>query len=336
MKSLISDLKKLLFSQPKPLISMSNNQNQKMKKYFTILSIIIWCICGTQAQSYQSVISNKSIWTSIDCFRFGPIESKLIRKEMLFGDTIINSISYKKVYRDTSYSFDWNTAKYTCAIREQDKKVYCLPKDEIKENLLYDFNLKVGDYVTVVGMGLNYPNPIKLKVDSVSNKIYNGVNRKIFKFNANGSYHTDETWIEGIGSSFGFLTPFLSVSDNIFMLKCNSKNDTLYYQNNNIGNFLCSSAEPPNSCEYSVISEVNNNKQFDDLVIFPNPTSDYIYIKTDINDLQYSIYNLLGQKLSQGMVINDQIAVSNLLAGVYIIEFNKESLKINRKFIVGK
>lgn len=207
------------------------------------------------------VISNKSIWTSIDCFRFGPIESKLIRKEMMFGDTIINSISYKSLIETPRTHLIGKRQNILVPFGNK-IKVYCLPKDEIKENLLYDFNLKVGDYVTVVGMGLNYPNPIKLKVDSVSNKIYNGVNRKIFKFNANGSYHTDETWIEGIGSSFGFLTPFLSVSDNIFMLKCNSKNDTLYYLNNNIGNFLCSSAEPPNSCEYSVISEVNNNTQF--------------------------------------------------------------------------
>ncbi|MBK8724450.1 MAG: hypothetical protein IPL95_20050 [Saprospiraceae bacterium] len=33
---------------------------------------------------------------SIDCFVLDPLRSKLIRKEMLFGDTIINSISYKK------------------------------------------------------------------------------------------------------------------------------------------------------------------------------------------------------------------------------------------------
>jgi len=285
------------------------------------------------AQNEHSIISEKSIWTSIDCFRIGTFESKMVRKEMMSGDTIINGIAYKKIYRDTSPVFNWNTDIYTCAIRESNRKVYYIAKDELKENLLYDFSKNAGEYVEVIGLGLNYPNPIRLKVDSVSIKNINGVNRKIMKFNANGSYHTDEIWIEGIGSSFGFLTPFVSVSDNYFQLKCCSKNDTLYYLNSQIGNFLCSPSEPQNQCEYTVIAH-SNEQEWMDLSILPNPANDFLNIKTNIDGLTYTIYNSIGQKILFSNLQDDKISTTDLPSGIYIITFEKGQKRKSLKMVV--
>jgi hypothetical protein len=234
------------------------------------------------------------------------------------------------MYRDTSYTFNWATAKYTCALREQYKKVFIIVPNSSSELLLYDFTKNVGDTVEVYGLGLNYPNSIKLKIDSISSTIINGVARKTYKFNANGSYHTDEYWYEGIGSSFGFLTPFLSVSDNIFSLKCNAKNDTLYYLRNSIGNFLCSPVEPNNSCEYTQIAtSINDFSAESSFTIFPNPSNDKINVQTDLKINNIIIFNSIGQEVRTTK--NKLIDIYNLEKGFYFIRLTTEN---NRNGII--
>lgn len=304
-----------------------------MKNLIFLFIFFLFAASIILAQNNHSIISEKSIWTSIDCFRIGTFESKMVRKEMMSGDTIINGIAYKKMYRDTSHVFNWNSAIYICAIRESNMKVYYITKDELKENLLYDFSKNVGEYVEVIGLGLNYPNPIRLKVDSVLIKNVNGLDRKILKFNANGSYHTDEVWIEGIGSSFGFLTPFVSVSDNYFQLKCCAKNDTLYYLNSQIGNFLCSPSEPQNQCEYTVIAH-SNEQEWMELSILPNPANDFLNIKTKIDGLTYIIYNSIGQKILLGNLQDNKIYTTDLPSGIYIITFEKGQKRKSLKMVV--
>lgn len=303
-----------------------------MKKII-LLFIVGFFTIKINAQQYQSVISRKSLWTSIDCFVLSSIEYKGVRKEMMYGDTIIAGLNYKKMYRDTSATFNWLSAEYLCAIRESNKIVYYVPNDGSGEKILYDYNKTVGDSVEVIGYGLNYPSAIKLKIDSVFITNINGVNRKTYKFNANGSYHTDEYWYEGIGSSFGFLTPFNSVSDNIFTLKCNSKNDTLFFLLDNIGNFLCSPNEPSNNCEYAHIptsvNEIKNSTYFD---FFPNPVEDEFNIACSekINNIQ--LYSLEG-KSENYTLTNSIINIHELSSGIYFLVIETEKGKLTKKLI---
>lgn len=197
-----------------------------------VYSTAILCLLSTiniYSQTYHPIISTKSLWTSIDCFKISSIETKSIRKEMMYGDTVILGKTYKKVYRDTSATFNWTKAKYICAVREVNKQIFYIDTNSTTEHLLYDFTKQIGDSVEVLGLGLNYPNKIKLRIDNIFTSTINGIDRKTYQFNANGSYHMLEYWYEGIGSSFGFLTPFHSVSDNQYTLKCNSINDTLFF-----------------------------------------------------------------------------------------------------------
>lgn len=216
-----------------------------------------------------------------------------------------------------------------CAVREQSKKVFFVPADSSSELLLYDFTKNVGETVEVYGylMGLGgNPEFRSLAIDSISTTIINGVARKTYKFNANGFYHTDEYWYEGIGSSFGFLTPFVSISDNIFTLKCNAKNDTLYYFKNNIGSFLCTSVEPNCSCEYTINATGINDVSIPSLNIFPNPGNDKINIQTDLKIKEIIIFNSIGQEVK---TTNDKlIDISNFEKGFYFITLITEN---NRK-----
>lgn len=68
-----------------------------MKNKLFAAIICILATYSTNAQTYQSVISNKSIWTNIDSFSLGVFTIKTIRKEMMQGDTIILGQTYKKI-----------------------------------------------------------------------------------------------------------------------------------------------------------------------------------------------------------------------------------------------
>jgi hypothetical protein len=54
---------------------------------------------------------------------------------------------------------------------------------------------------------------------------------------------------------------------------------------------------------------------------FPNPTSDFLNIKSDISIDQVLIFNLLGQKMKEVNELDNQIEVQNLPPGIYTITF---------------
>ena len=62
-------------------------------------------------------------------------EGTYICTEEIKGDTLINDVSYKKMYKDD---------KYECAIRQEGKKVFALFPN-LEESLLYDFALNGGE-----------------------------------------------------------------------------------------------------------------------------------------------------------------------------------------------
>ncbi len=70
--------------------------------------------------------------------------------------------------------------------------------------------------------------------------------------------------------------------------------------------------------------------------IFPNPTRNKITIstKTDKNILNYDIYNINGQKVQSGKNTYNEIDVSKLNAGLYIIEFEFENKIVSKKIII--
>ncbi|WP_026452619.1 T9SS type A sorting domain-containing protein [Aequorivita capsosiphonis] len=69
-----------------------------------------------------------------------------------------------------------------------------------------------------------------------------------------------------------------------------------------------------------------------DFQIYPNPTSDYLNIRTQSNDFTFRIYNALGQKTNTTKVENE-IDVSNLSNGIYFIRIESETGSTTKKFI---
>nr|ABM54818.1 thermolysin metallopeptidase precursor [Flavobacterium columnare] len=77
------------------------------------------------------------------------------------------------------------------------------------------------------------------------------------------------------------------------------------------------------------ISDEANNYNME---IYPNPSNGLLNIRTlDDRTVSYQIYNLMGQPLKSG-TLNQEINVSDLAAGMYVIEINDGQKTLAKKF----
>jgi len=109
--------------------------------------------------------------------------------------------------------------------------------------------------------------------------------------------------------------------------------------------------ESPNSLSYYQDTIAGNNDgfitKFDILIIegieeketrntdfniFPNPTADILYIKTDEKIESYRIYNITGQQVKSGKY-NNGINIKELSVGIYLLKVNMKNKSISAKII---
>ncbi len=69
--------------------------------------------------------------------------------------------------------------------------------------------------------------------------------------------------------------------------------------------------------------------------VFPNPVKDVVYIETDLVILDVSVYNMNGLLLKQFQSV-DQLNISNLVDGVYLLKINTTNEEIIQKIIKTK
>jgi hypothetical protein len=68
------------------------------------------------------------------------------------------------------------------------------------------------------------------------------------------------------------------------------------------------------------------------LKLFPNPTSDFLTIKSEVTVEKVGVFNLLGQKLIESSCQN-KISVENLQAGVYLLKIETSQGAVTRRFV---
>ena len=84
----------------------------------------------------------------------------------------------------------------------------------------------------------------------------------------------------------------------------------------------------------STLTENNSNEVLTTVSLYPNPTKEVLNIETNsATKLNYSVINYLGQVVKTGSVENNSINVSNLNAGVYILQINDGQKSVTKKFI---
>ncbi len=141
----------------------------------------------------------------------------------------LDGVDYKLVWTEDVY----DSKRIAGAVREEDKRVYFRRKIEQnyqEEVLLYDFNLTVGDTVTVNWMGqqLMVLEESEVEVDGAMRRQL-GLGRYSVGYPPT---EVDEYWIEGVGSTFGFLNSGSEGMGGAFIyLLCYHENGNLVWDN---------------------------------------------------------------------------------------------------------
>jgi hypothetical protein len=240
------------------------------------------------------------------------------------GDTVIEGKHYKKVLKQANDSVpDIHKAFYYAAVREDTsgEKIFCFHKDDYAERLIADFSRQVGDTVSVYSFW-PFESPIKklLEVSAIDSiLIQNEYRRKLDLSDA--GYNYPESWIEGIGSTWGLFYPAaFGVADvGLPELLCVNINDTLIYQNPSYDNCYK---------DFWVGINIKENAK-KHIEIFPTVTNGIINIRSENNknDTHISVFDNQGIKLKEEILTN-YINLSSLKTGVYYLVIHVDSTMI--------
>ncbi len=154
------------------------------------------------------------------------------------------------------------------------------------------------------------------------------------------SYNNSLTTLTGLENINANSIGILRIEGNELLTTCEVQSicDYLAIPNANIGIELnasgCNSQqEVEDACETVF---VNENNLILDVSIYPNPATKEIFIKSK-NRLRIKkiiIYNQLGQVVLNRYEIKENIDISTLRQGMYIVELESNELKIREKLII--
>lgn len=181
------------------------------------------------------------------------------------------------------------------------------------DNSYTNFNAPTGSGL-YVGSVTNLPNN-KILVTNVAGS--NTTQGNLFILNANGTEDVSNNFGTGF-DSFNYANSIKIQSDNKIILG---------------GNFNSYNGVT----KYSLIRLVNGtlSTQLDEInkfSIFPNPAKDIIRI-SNIKNFTYGIYNLVGEQIVSKNNVEEEINISSLSNGMYIIKIENEGKISIQKFI---
>ncbi len=238
----------------------------------------------------------------------------------LTGDTIIDSKTYKKLYKsDEKYPVNWGFWRF---MREDtDKKVWLRHKSSEQEFLMYDFSVKVGDSVLVGDSNLE----VYLHVDSISDVVINQSHRKqIWLSDKYDPNYYSENWIEGVGSNKGICwSGSVNIVGGWSWLLCMFENEYPVYEN------------PYYESCYMVTAI--NELESPSIDIFPNPAKNLLFIKNreKLAITSFVLFNANGQMIRAFDKMAEQFDISDILPGCYIFKIITETGVITRKLAIN-
>jgi hypothetical protein len=188
------------------------------------------------------------------------------------GDTVIGSNIYHKLYipfilHQSAGTCGGETPGYKGAIRHDglNKKVFFVSPSSASEELLYDFNLQVGDTVQGYLGSFALPADVVQEIDSV---LTGNSYRK--RWIINTCYNI--SLIEGIGSTYGLIQPSPGCITDLpdYTFTCFRQNGETLYPDTTAACELITSAEPgmlpvveftiaPNPCRGSFTIDFGNS-----------------------------------------------------------------------------
>lgn len=248
----------------------------------------------------------------------------------LNGDTLIGEKVYIKVYSLYDSTLTNPYSHYYAAIREDNKRIYAIVENS-GEEILYDFNLSVGDtlfhHYSLTMHSQQEFYKVVTSIDSI--QLFNGEYRKYFDF---AETYTPDRVIEGIGSIswtglFNPLESDIALDGDQYRFECFKQGETILYLDN----------PDCDHCFCSILTGITDMEATSILTISPNPFSLQATIRTDENmaDATLTVYNLFGQQLQQQSHISGKSLVikrENLADGLYLLKItqNNETIAIGK------
>lgn len=288
-----------------------------MKKSILFLGLML---SSTFGFSYQPLIGNSDQTWFVDIYglilvhtveTFGPTE--------VHGDYTYTSIMQAPV-SDPTQSYQ------VALIREdiENQKIYIYVNDQ--EYLLYDFDVQVNDVINVFSVGSETP----ITITNIETVVINGISREKISFSDdwyNGYY------IEGIGADRGILDyNTAGIADYSPQLTC-------YYENNAL---IFDIPDDGTTCGLTL--SVDEKELLSTFAVYPNPTSDVLFIATDglLSGKKFTvqIVDMLGNIARTQQFVaysKNQIDLNGLSAGSYIVRLIDESgSSANKVFTKGE
>jgi Secretion system C-terminal sorting domain len=278
-------------------------------------NLITLCICISTlfaSAQYTPLVSENNYWK---CLSYG--WGTQYFDYLLNGDTTINLVQYKKLYRA-----DGNEVYYSGLLREDiiEQRVFINTSNE--DVLLYDFSLEVNDTATVYGAWSMHD----IVVTEVNTVLVNETYRKKIVFDELNGW-SPGYWIEGVGSVYGLPDAALGqITDYSPVLSCFYEGNNLAWDNPDNEDLQCSSTLSTNEIEQV------------ELNFFPNPASEklnWTLPTTNGNSImQIEIYNSTGQMCKSIITNSNQIEISDLASGIYSIRFSNDEKLIGMEKLV--
>lgn len=265
-----------------------------------------------------------------------------LEESIVLGDTIINSINYKKLFtrkEDQVYIPMFGTTQYSYSgpylyyLRHDtlNRKMFLFSDTSLVEVLLSDFNLNIGDTIPV-----RAPFSGPWVIDSTEQlTLFGQASTKFYIRDPNfpsGSAMVDNYFIEGMGGSNGliYFNPVeIVLSGGIFMtrLQCFQSGDSIY------PNYF--GAACPQFT--GIVDNATKNVNY---TVFPNPASEGFFIQTNslvpFKNLKVELLDLSGRVIFKDEIISSSDYIRpNVNSGFYLWKvFDAHGLKGQGKLFI--
>ena len=293
-----------------------------MKKYLlSLLLFITICFCNTTTASNWDLLKPGKRWNIILISYPNEVKDSTAYFVKFEGDTIISTLKYRRAWKATDEEFNHKILEGF--VREDTLVGFYFRDLEGDESLLYKYSLNIGDSLVtrnpyIWGWTIRYlvTGIDSVQVDGKYKKRYTMEQQKLH-------IYKPETWIEGVGSSFGILYCGMITIGGSFFFQCLYENNILIYK------------DPDNSSYFptnTALHLVHDTKS--EIILYSGTSSNIVIIKSPV-DNSVRIYNSCGMYIETVNVLANEeysLNVSRYSKGIYFIS-SSTNLSGTKKFI---
>jgi hypothetical protein len=295
-------------------------------KTITCLSIfLLLSVSAIKAQQYFPFVEESKIWSELNMFMEYIPPYPLTLTTMSFkleGDTSWNGLTYKNLYTCDSdpTTSDW-TIGSDYLYREEAGKVLRVNLWSVQEEVVYDFNLNVGDSIYVDSAYTHAYAHVTL-VDSI---IIDGAYHKQIHFDS-----PTDIWVEGLGSLHSPFNPiqYAFIYPTGFQLLCVTNQNGNIYMNPSYHQCYIDTTYITGL----PIQSPSKSK----LVVISNPMHAFSQVKIEGKPDQFEkfvLFNSRGNIIKIGSIKDNTFILKrdNLPSGIYILKvYSKQDVLTNK------